>query len=205
MKQLTQPIAEPISLQEARVHLRQMADGDSPQEEIPDDSWVVDKITAAREYCEAFLGYPLTDASYLVRADCFGTALRLPNGVESVADVQYLDESGSLTSLDPSIYFFDDIAPQILLMPGASWPAVSALPGSVRVTVGGQYGMNDESPPVNRSVPQMVRHAMLLLIGHWYENREGVTLPLSGKLEGFELPLGVEALLRPHRTRLGMA
>lgn len=40
-----------------------------------------------------------------------------------------------------------------------------------------------------------VRTAMLLLVGHWYANREAV---VSGNTPA-ELPLAVEALLQPYR------
>lgn len=40
-----------------------------------------------------------------------------------------------------------------------------------------------------------IRTAMLLLIGHWYANREAVNI---GNITS-EVPLAVEALLQPHR------
>ncbi|ORM66145.1 head-tail connector protein [Pantoea rwandensis] len=40
-----------------------------------------------------------------------------------------------------------------------------------------------------------VRTAMLLLIGHWYANREAVNI---GNITS-EIPLAVDALLQPHR------
>ncbi|MCL6744432.1 head-tail connector protein [Kosakonia sp. R1.Fl] len=40
-----------------------------------------------------------------------------------------------------------------------------------------------------------IRTVMLLLIGHWYANREAVNI---GNITS-EIPLAVEALLQPHR------
>lgn len=40
-----------------------------------------------------------------------------------------------------------------------------------------------------------VRTAMLLLIGHWFANREAVSVGVNAS----EVPLAVEALLQPHR------
>jgi len=40
-----------------------------------------------------------------------------------------------------------------------------------------------------------IRVAMLLMIGHWYANREAVNI---GNITS-EIPLAVEALLQPHR------
>ena len=38
-----------------------------------------------------------------------------------------------------------------------------------------------------------IRQAMLLMIGHWYENREA-----SSPIAVHELPMAVPALLQPH-------
>ncbi|EEW3262234.1 phage gp6-like head-tail connector protein [Escherichia coli] len=58
------------------------------------------------------------------------------------------------------------------------------------------------TPPVERETPPReilftsgIWAAMLLLIGHWYANREAVNV---GNITS-ELPLGVEALLLRHR------
>jgi uncharacterized phiE125 gp8 family phage protein len=45
-------------------------------------------------------------------------------------------------------------------------------------------------------VPQTIRQAILLAVGHWYENREATVA--VGNVR--ELPLGIEALLWPYRV-----
>jgi uncharacterized phiE125 gp8 family phage protein len=52
----------------------------------------------------------------------------------------------------------------------------------IQVVVG--YGAED-------AVPQEYKQAILLLLGHWYENREQVTVGEVAR----EIPMGVEALL----------
>ncbi|APX83811.1 hypothetical protein BV511_03145 [Methylorubrum extorquens] len=47
------------------------------------------------------------------------------------------------------------------------------------------------------AVPAPVRHAILLMVGHLYANRDAVTMA-TAKPE--QLPLGVEALLAPFRV-----
>ena len=48
------------------------------------------------------------------------------------------------------------------------------------------------------TVPTSIKQAMLLLIGHWYENREAmVESKFAASLT--EAPYVVEALLSPHR------
>lgn len=52
-----------------------------------------------------------------------------------------------------------------------------------------------ETDPDHLLLDDDIRTAMLLCIGHWYANREGVVV---GQV-GTALPLAVEALLQPHR------
>lgn len=66
-----------------------------------------------------------------------------------------------------------------------SWPSVLGDAGSVRVTFTAGYS----------EIPKSITHAALLMIGHWFENREAVT---EAKLS--EMPIGVSALLMPHRV-----
>lgn len=46
------------------------------------------------------------------------------------------------------------------------------------------------------TVPAPIKQAILLLVGHWYENREAVVLATQPA----KVPLGVESLLLPYRA-----
>ena len=216
------PSAEPLTVKEVRIHLRQAGDGDSPQpgdspamfEELPDTSWIKSKITTARESCEAFLGFPLTDALYLLTfADFTGRTaeqirqnrfypvaaneqnfLKLPQGFVELEAISFLDVNNISRVLPSSTYDFDPVTG--LVFPDSAWPILSSRPQAVRLLARGAYGV--DSPP--RPVPQAIKHAMLLMIGEWNYNREQT---IEGRVA--ETPLGVEYLLRPLRTRLGMA
>lgn len=48
-------------------------------------------------------------------------------------------------------------------------------------------------------MPQAIKQAMLLMIGHWYATREAVNI---GNIVS-ELPIGARALLAPYR-RIGV-
>lgn len=52
---------------------------------------------------------------------------------------------------------------------------------------------DDEYPLVMNDA---IRSAILLMVGHWYENREAVIVGTSAS----ELPLAVERLLHPYRV-----
>jgi len=44
-------------------------------------------------------------------------------------------------------------------------------------------------------VPEPLLQAMKLLVGHWFENREGVLIGVTAR----ELPLAVQSLIFPYR------
>lgn len=48
-------------------------------------------------------------------------------------------------------------------------------------------------------VPQALKQAVLLMIGHWYENRAAIYEAVGGKSDLEALPLGVKAILDSYR------
>ena len=75
----------------------------------------------------------------------------------------------------------------------AVWPCVrdDGEVITVRATCGYGAGQGD--------VPQPLRLAMRILIGHWYENREALII---GTIVA-EAPLAVESLIAPYRRGFG--
>jgi hypothetical protein len=61
------------------------------------------------------------------------------------------------------------------------------------------YGDDSDSEPL----PFEAKAAILLIVGHLYENREEVVEHSNQTL--LNIPTGAEALLRPLRVRMGMA
>jgi len=108
--------------------------------------------------------------------------------------VKYYDTDETEYFLGGSYYSIDDkdqYAPKIYLKYGQSWPSTTLRPhNGVCVTFVCGYG------DAGSSVPENIRQAMRLLIGHLYENREAV---VTGITAG-ELPLGVDRLLWKDRV-----
>lgn len=71
---------------------------------------------------------------------------------------------------------------------------VAARPDAVRIDYEAGYG------PEPGDVPAPVAHAVRLLVGHWYRNREEVIVSQASPKE---LPMGVKALMAPFR-RIGV-
>jgi uncharacterized phiE125 gp8 family phage protein len=208
---ITPPRAEPVSLSEAKLHLR--VDFET------DDSLITAFITTAREVCEQKFQRAIYDQTYVLSLDQFNygdwrstipmerrnslrfsalwesMALRLPMPrLVSVTSITYLDVNGIQQTLDPSTYNVDASSQPARIVPAINltWPTTDYyIPGSVQVTyVAGSYGDGIEIA----SCPASIKLAIKLLIGHFYENREA-----SSQLSLKAIPLGVDALLNPYR------
>lgn len=185
---ITAPPEEPISLREAQKHLR-VNPGD-------DDDLIVSEITAAREYCEAFQGRAYVTQAWELYLndwpDLDAIAIPLPP-LQSVESVSYKDVDGNVTTLAVDTDYIVDPKAQpgrVVLAYGKSWPTATLYPVNpitVQFTAG--YGAPS-------AVPQKMRQAMLLLIGHLYENREPVLIGSISK----EMEFTLSALLWQDRV-----
>lgn len=206
-EQLQSPAArEPVLLEEAREHLRVY---DQSQDAI-----INGLIVAAREYCETLTKRAFITQTWLVAYDMFprlypllgGSALLggtinstdwnilqratlwLPRPpCQGVTQIQYIDPDGNLQTWDSSLYVVDTIQEPTRILPqyGVPWPLTRYLANAVQITQVCGYGDTPES------VPQTIRQAMLMLIGHWYVHRESVS---EGPMA--EVPQAVDVLLR---------
>lgn len=176
------PSVTPISLTEAKLHLRI----DSNDE----DALVTALVSSAVAYFDGYsgvLGRALVTQTWQQDFSAFGDMMRLPVGdLLSVVSVSYYDSTNAQQTLGPSVYtaFSDTIGPYITLKPGQAWPSTYARHDAVRITWTAGYG------PAAADVPYTLRTAMLLLVGHWYANREATTVGDSAS----ELPLAVASI-----------
>ena len=107
---------------------------------------------------------PATVRLQLDRVPCSGV-IELPRGpVNSIASLTYVDDNGDTQTWDSANYLADvsSIPGRITPSYGGSWPSARNQSGSVRVTYSAGY-----STP-----PRVAIQAVLLLVGHWYMNRE---------------------------------
>ena len=118
--------------------------------------------------------------------DCgFGNnALPYPPAIDIVS-VVYLDAARNAVTMPDSDYRLmlnGSLAP----LPDAAWPSVASDGEAVRV----QYRAGYEA------VPAPIKQALLLLVGHWYANRETV---VTGTIVA-QMPMAAEALLSTYRV-----
>jgi len=106
--------------------------------------------------------------------------------------IRYYDIDDTEYFIDAGDYFVDTKSEpgRVVLNYGESWPSTVLRPANgvvVRYICG--YGADSSY------VPEQIRQAMLLAIGHWYENREDTVIAMSLQ----KLPRAVDALLHMRR------
>lgn len=193
---LVKPTAEPITLAELKDELRIVSCG--YPEAHPDDAKLTRLIKAAREWLENECGRTLALSTWRLTLDAFPNSagpIELPMGpLAAVQSFLYDDVDGVEQAL-ADYYVADDERAE--LYPVTSWPSTVERKGAVRITYSAGYLYG--SPPV-ADLPEPLRQALVLLVGHWYENTEA-----SAAVALSEIPIGVESLVWPYRRRLGFA
>jgi uncharacterized phiE125 gp8 family phage protein len=185
------PSDTPVSLTEAKAHLRVDFDDD--------DDLITALIAAATDYVDGWsgvLGRALVTQTWRQDYNCFHPCLRLPLApAASITSVTYLDPNGDTQTVDEANYalWADGAGPLVYFVTGFAVPATSIEGKAVSVTYVAGYGDAD-------AVPGPIKAALLLLIGQWYENREAAVVA-SGTAQA--LPFAVDALLAPYR-RVGV-
>lgn len=191
----TEPAAEPLTRAEAKAHLRQ---------DLTDEDALIDAfIATARIWTENYCRRSLVQRTLQLRMDFFAGTLLLPRGpIVSLTSIEYLDQNGNLTAVDPSVYQTDLYSEPARILPvfGAVWPiAKYGTVNSVLVEYEAGYAPSSDSPTdYGANVPQAIKSAMKLMIGHWYQNRNAVVLD---NVQALEVPLGAKALLAPFEIR----
>lgn len=184
LERIDAPESEPLTLEEARQHLRVEPFG-SP-ESHPDDMLIEALITASREYVENLCNRSVMPQTWRLRMSEFDGPVRLRPPLMEVESFEVDGEA--YTDYQVSS---DDC--RALLVPTDTWPSVCEV-NAIEIVVRSGYGSG--SPEVVE-IPKSIKQAMLLLIGHWYENREAVenqNKPMT------QVPLAVDALLSPYRA-----
>lgn len=177
------PSTDPLlSLQELQAHCR-VVDG-------ADDDYLERLGAAVLSWIGApdgWLGQSLLSQTLRLDLPQWPYCLKLPAGpVSAVSSVKYYDTANTLQTVAGSNYFLD--GDHIEFAETFSEPQLYARRLPVRI----EYVAGRESAA---AVPEAIRQAALLLVGHYYENREEVTIGDPPA----QIPMGADALLAPFR------
>jgi uncharacterized phiE125 gp8 family phage protein len=199
---VTEPTVEPLSLTEAKTHLR--------VDFSADDTLITAMITAVRQYAETITQRQLCTASWRYVIDSFpgparfaipyGSTLSIPSHaivlnkapVKTVTAVKYLDLAGVQQTMPAADYTVDYTSAPCRITPifGRIWPIPLPQIGAIEVDFDAGYGAAAD-------VPQGIKNWMLLRLGALYENREELSVgeritvnPLpfvDGLLDGYKV------------------
>lgn len=168
------PTSEPVSLDEVKAQSR--------IETTDEDTYLGGLIAAARAHVESMCGIAVITQTRVAKCDSFDDFARMPIApVASVSSVTYVDTTGSTQTLATSVYEVrtDGLSAAIVLKSGQAWPTIQT--GS-RITVTAICG--------TAAAPAEIKHAILMLTAHWFNNREAV-----GQNNMAPVPMAVDALL----------
>lgn len=182
---LSPPAIEPVTLAEAKAHLR--VDGSD------EDALIESLIVTSRLHVEAALGLALIAQSWRVVLDCwpFGDTVELPvRPLVEVTAIRVRDGNGTASEIDPLGYAVDAVSnvPRLISRSGW-WPMPGARKGGIEIDFDVGFGATAED------VPKPIRQALLMLIAHWYENRE----PAAAGSAAARIPATVSSVLEPYR------
>lgn len=184
---VTAPAGEPVTLADAKAHLRL---------DITDDDTLVEGlIKAARAFVEGYTNRALMTRGLSFTMPYFADEITLPIApVTEIESIKYIDGDGVEQTLAAENYQTDLIRtpPRIKPAHGESWPLVRA----------GQYNgvtiQFNAGHAAAADIPGDLRHAVLLMVAHLYELREPVIV--AGNIDVEMVPFGIKALMDMHRV-----
>lgn len=176
-----QATSEPITLDEAKAHLRVLHDHE--------DSLITRYLAAARGAAEEFCERLFSSGQFACITDSFG-CIELAPETTAIASISYRDVDNVRQTIPDTDYTFD--LDRQLLEPVDSWP------DGDRVTVEYFAGPDfSDSPPA--FIADTVVGGILEILGDIYNNRES-------QIVGGIISVNQTArnLLQPHRRNLGV-
>ena len=179
------PEAEPVTLVEAKQHLR--IDHES------EDGLLAGLIRAAREDVEASCGVALIDQAWRKTLDRLPRSSTVPlrrHPLKAITAVTVYGSDGEASLVDPTDYRIDAEARPARLH-FLKVPPIGAAMNGIEIDFTAGFG------EAGTDVPDLLKRAILLLVAHWYEFRAEV----SAAAQPVSYPHGYDRLIAPWRTR----
>src|SRR4030095_2179567 len=184
----TQPVEEPVTLDEAKEQLHITHDDE--------DLYIEGLIVAARIHCEQVARRSFVTRTYTAFLDGwpYMTRFELPYPpLLSVTSIKYTDAAGVQSTFPASNYLVDTHSQpgRIAIKSSASYPSVKLQDiNAVEIAYTAGYGLA-------LNVPDIYKAAVKLMLAHLYENREAVTVAQG--ISVMTTPLGLDTLLLTDR------
>ena len=184
-----QPATEPITLVEAKEHLR--------VDFSDEDTYIQTLIVSARKYCESYTNKVFITQTWRQNINNFPNVIKLKvNPVVSLTSLKYYDgDETQQTITDSSANLQKDFLSDVgSLHQGLTnaWPSIGSTINPIEITTVCGYGAASD-------VPDDIKHAIKIMVSHLYENREMVNVVVGGLAMQINMPNVVKNLLSPYR------
>ena len=183
---ITPPALEPVSLVDAKAHLR--------LDTADDDQLITAAITAARIHVEAMTRRVLIEQGWRIYLDAWPKKRIVTITVAPLLAVDSLtvyDPSGDPIVVGPDNYEADTVSVPGRLFLSSPLPVlVGRAVNGIEIDVTAGYGAS------SIDVPAPLRQAMMMLVAHWYEHRGAVGHDLAIERP----PRGFDELIASHRV-----
>lgn len=175
---ITEPVAEPITLAQAKLHCRL-------ENSFTSDDTLIESllIPAARRYAENITRRAYVQRTLELTLPCFpdGGVIELPfPPLISVTSVKYIDADGVLQTVAASDYQVDTYRKPGLLKPAylESWPTITRSDFNA-VQVRYEAGYSPSGSPASdldyaANIPETLKCWMQVRVGTMYEHRESI-------------------------------
>jgi len=177
------PTTEPLELEETKLFLR--------VDDTIDDDLISALIKSSRIWVENYTWRPLITQSWYLNLD-FGEVTKYIGiskaPVQVINSIVYTDIYGNSQTMSTGVDYQTDVLSEPARVKLINIPSVNDQMNAMRILFTCGYG-------VSQSVPEDIKSAMLLIIGHWYEHRESVSI---GNFT--EVPMTAESLLLPYKN-----
>ena len=184
---LAGPAAEPVTLGEAKAFLR--VDG------TDEDAFISTLITAARLHVESVTGRAMITQSWRMALDSIPANRRIGLPVaplRALTEIRAYDADGVATVLTLAAFQPETgMAPAYLFVPVAI-PDLPAIRANDAIEIDYVAGYGDAP----EDVPADLRHAVLTLVGYWFEHRDAVIVAGAGAV----VPAGFDRLVASYKA-----
>ena len=185
--QITGPAVTPISLAEAKAQMR--------VESSDDDAIIQRLIASAVAFVDAqgALGKAMITQTWgQWLSPNPGTVYLSLGPVQSVSAIKYYDVDGALQTATLADFNVFGTPNRISVSPksGRAWPVTQTRDDAIKIEYIIGYGSS------STSVPETVRHALMMLVAHWYDMRETAT-----EKQMYDLPYGFSEMIGIERNQ----